>query len=79
MKKESLAAMQELCRLRTKYLAISFSDDGFISKEEMVDMLQQIGEVSVVERNYNTYRGSRNLEDRDKYVTEIIYVVKKYL
>lgn len=80
VKKESLAAMQELCsRLRTKYLAISFSDDGFISKEEMVDMLQQIGEIRVVERNYNTYRGSRNLEDRDKYVTEIIYVVKKYL
>lgn len=80
VKKKSLAAMQELCsRLRTKYLAISFSDDGFISKEEMVNMLQQIGEVSVVERSYNTYRGSRNLEDRDKYVTEIIYVVKKYL
>lgn len=80
VKKESLAAMGDLCRrLRTKYLAISFSDDGFISKEEMVDMLQQIGEVRVIERNYNTYRGSRNLDDRDKYVTEIIYVVKKYL
>lgn len=79
VKKQSLEAMSELCsRLRTRYLVISFSNDGFISKEEMTEMLSKIGEVNIVERNYNTFRGSRNLKDRDIYVTEIIYVVKKY-
>ena len=45
--------------------------------KEMVEMLNTIGTVQVLERKYNTFRGSRNLNNRSKYVTEYLYVVKK--
>lgn len=78
VKKSSLNAMKDLCsRLRTKYLIISFSDDGFISQQEMINMLKDIGEVKIVERKYNTFRGSRNLQNRNIHIKEILYIVKK--
>lgn len=78
--KKSLAkeSMRELCAdIKAKYLLISFSDDGFISKEEMVDMLTVLGEVDVLDRQHNTFRGSRNLNSRDIHVKEYLYLVKK--
>ena len=73
---DTLAA---LCRdLKAKYLLISFSDDGFISREEMVAMLAPLGEVTVMEQPYNTFRGSRNLRAREIHVKEILYLVKKF-
>ncbi len=73
------AALRQLCRdLPAKYLLISFSDDGFISREEMVDMLSPLGTVTVMEQTYNTFRGSRNLRARETHVKEILYLVKKY-
>lgn len=78
IKKDSLNAMTNLCqRLKTKYLIISFSDDGFITKQEMLDILSKIGEVKIVEKKYNTFRGSRNLNERSIYVKEFLYIVKK--
>lgn len=78
IKKQSLKAMENLCtNLRSKYLVISFSDDGFITKEEMTNLLHKIGQVSIVEKQYNTFRGSRNLDNRKIYVKEFLYIVKK--
>ena len=77
-KAESLKSMTDLCkRLKTKYIIISFNSDGYISKDEMIDMLENIGEVFVKEKNYNTFRGCRNLRDRDIHVKEYLYIVKK--
>lgn len=70
--------LRSLCeRLRAKYLLISFSSDGFISREEMTALLAQLGEVRVTERAYNTFRGSRNLSGRALHVREYLYLVKK--
>ena len=70
--------MFELCReLKAKYLLISFSSDGFISKEEMTDMLSSLGEVMVLDKEYNTFRGCRNLNSRDIHVKEYLYLVRK--
>lgn len=71
-------SMFDLCKkLKAKYLLISFSSDGFISKEEMVDMLSSLGEVEVFDKEYNTFRGCRNLNNRDIHVKEYLYLVKK--
>lgn len=78
--KKNLAkdTMKDLCEnLNSKYLLISFSDDGFISKEEMVEFLSEIGDVRVMDTQYNTFRGCRNLNGRDIHVKELLYLVKK--
>ena len=75
---EAADALETLCRdLPAKYLLISFSDDGFISREQMLQMLQPLGDVTVLEQIYNTFRGSRNLRARETHVKEILYLVKK--
>lgn len=72
------AGMEQLCRtVDAKYLLISFSDDGFISYEEMMAMLENVGEVMVLDKEYNTFRGCRNLAGRDIHVKEYLYLVKK--
>ena len=69
--------MEQLCnRLNARYLLISFSSDGFLSREEMVGFLSKIGEVKVLDKEYNTFRGSRNLNNRDLHVKEYLYLVK---
>ncbi len=68
----------DLCRkLDTKFLLISFSSDGFIGREEMTDMLSSLGEVQVLDKEYNTFRGCRNLSGRDIHVKEYLYLVEK--
>ena len=70
--------MYDLCKnLKAKFLLISFSSDGFISREEMVEMLSSIGEVEVFDKEYNTFRGCRNLSGRDIHVKEYLYLVRK--
>jgi adenine-specific DNA-methyltransferase len=56
---------------------ISFNSEGFISLDEMKDMLKNIGKVEVLETNYNTFRGCRNLRDRDIHVKEYLYLLEK--
>ena len=66
-----------LSEFKAKYLIISFSSDGFISMDEFLTNLDKIGEVNKVEIKYPTYRASRNLNSRDLYVTEYLYIIKK--
>ena len=77
--KEALKTFEDLCRnAKAKYLLISFNSDGFIKKEEMINMLSKIGNVTVMEKKYNTFRGSRNLNNRDIHVREFLYLVEVY-
>ena len=71
-------SMYDLCsKLNARYLLISFSSDGFIGREEMVEMLSSLGEVQVLDKDYNTFRGCRNLSGRDIHVKEYLYLVEK--
>ena len=73
------AALHELASsLRARFLLISFNSEGFISKQDMLDMLAGIGRTEVLETSYNTFRGSRNLAGRKTYVTEYLYLVEKH-
>jgi len=77
-KKEALTSFSDLCqKAKAKYLLISYNSEGFITKKEMVDMLSKIGIVKVLEKKYNTYRASRNLNNRNIYVSEYLFLVKK--
>lgn len=64
-------------KIRAKYLLISFNSEGFIPVAEMSGLLNKIGKLKILETKYNTFRGSRNLRDRNIHVKEYLYFVEK--
>lgn len=77
-KQKALDSLKNLCvNIKSKYLIISYNSEGFITKEEMIDMLEEIGTLQVKEKKYNTYRASRNLKKRETYVKEYLFILKK--
>lgn len=77
--KEALNTFECICnRAKARFLLVSFNSDGFIKKAEMVKMLSKIGNVTVMEKKYNTYRASRNLKSRSLHVKEYLYLVEVY-
>ena len=72
------AALAELVSsIKAKYVLISFNSEGFIPLDMMRNMLESIGRVTVLEMNYNTFRGCRNLSNRNEHVTEYLYLLEK--
>jgi adenine-specific DNA-methyltransferase len=62
---------------KANFILISYNSEGFIPHENFLRELQLCGEVSVMDTEYNTFRGCRNLRNRDTYVTEFLYLVDK--
>lgn len=74
----ALKSFEELVSdIDSKYLIISYNNEGFISKEEMEEMLSKYGELTTKGIDYVAFRGSRNLKERDIHVTEYIFILKK--
>lgn len=63
--------------LDARYTIISYNSEGFIGFDEMKGMLRKYGKVKTVEIEYNTFRGSRNLRNRDIHVNEFLFVLAK--
>jgi adenine-specific DNA-methyltransferase len=77
-KREAPRALADLVeKLRAKFLLISFNSEGFIRREEMEAILHRAGRVEILETPYNTFRGSRNLQNRNIHVKEYLYIVEK--
>jgi adenine-specific DNA-methyltransferase len=77
-KKEALTAFDQLVRdIDSKYLIISYNNEGFISLDEMQEMLSKYGDLKTKEIDYLAFRGSRNLKNRNKHTTEYIFTLKK--
>jgi len=66
-----------VANIKSKYALISFNSEGFITVEQMRDMLNKIGAVEIMEIKYNTFRGSRNLNNREIYVKEYLFLLEK--
>lgn len=60
-----------------KYLMVSYNSEGFIRKDSFMAFLKTLGNVTPVEIEYNTFRGSRNLRQRALTVTEYLFLVKR--
>ncbi|MGI6257082.1 MAG: DNA adenine methylase [Anaerovoracaceae bacterium] len=77
-KNQAKDVLSDLIRkLKCKYIILSYNSEGFISYEEILDMLGDAGRVIPREMKYNTYRGSRNLENRSIYVNEYLFLLEK--
>lgn len=71
-------AMDDLVdSIDSKYVLISYNSEGFISNDEMINLLSKYGDVETVSRQYNAFRGSRNLDQRDLYVKEHLFLLEK--
>ncbi|MPN02831.1 hypothetical protein SDC9_150049 [bioreactor metagenome] len=64
-------------RVRARYVLLSFNNEGFLSKEDLIKMLDKYGELKIIETKYNAYRGSRNLKNRSIHVKEFLFLLKK--
>ena len=74
----ALKSLEEIvAALSTKYAIISYNSEGFITFEQMSQMLKKYGKVKTVEIPYNTFRGSRNLKSRSLHVSEYLFVLEK--
>ena len=63
--------------IKAKYVLISFNSEGFITTSQMKEMLQRFGKLEILETEYNTFRGSRNLNKREIHVKEYLYLLEK--
>ena len=59
------------------FLLVSFNNEGFISPSDMISMLEELGKVDELRIKYNTFRGCRNLKNRNTHVTEHLYLVER--
>lgn len=64
-------------RVDAKYVLLSFNNEGFVRPDELRALLARIGRVEEMQIRYNTFRGSRNLRQRQIHVTEHLYLVRK--
>lgn len=77
-KQEALLSLEKLCKdLKAKYILISFNSEGFISYEDMVDMLGKLGKVRTFDQKYNVFRACRNLRERNIHVLEYLFLLEK--
>ena len=78
-RKTAVEAMKNLIvnsLLKSKYLLISYNNEGIIRDEDWNTLFKEYT-VKKYEIKYDTYKGSRNLKDRDDKVLEIMYLVSK--
>jgi adenine-specific DNA methylase len=60
----------------TKYMLLSYNDEGLMSEEEIVDILSSRGKVRILEKDHRRYR-SINQDETDRCVVkEKLYFVK---
>ena len=77
-KRQVAQTFKELVQnIRAAFVLISFNSEGFISKDEMMQLMEECGTVTRLEASYNTFRGSRNLSGRSIHVKEYLFLVDK--
>jgi adenine-specific DNA-methyltransferase len=62
--------------LKSTYLLLSYNNEGIITEKDW-SVLFEPYHVKKYEITYDTYKGSRNLKDRNDKVIEIMYLIKK--
>lgn len=76
-KDSAVKSMKDLLKRSTeksKYVLISYNNEGIIPKEEWENMLSDY-KIRKYEIKYDTYKGSRNLNNRSNKIIEIMYLI----
>ena len=78
-KKTAIPAMKDLLHeslQKSKYVLLSYNNEGIIQLKDW-DIILNPYNVTKKEILYNTYKGSRNLKERNQKVIEIMYLITK--
>ena len=74
----ALSTMEDLIsHIYSRFVLISYNNEGFIQKEEMENMLKKYGHLITDAVKYNAFRGSRNLSERSIYTNEYFFLLEK--
>ena len=73
--KESMKHLLDMSLKKSKYVIISYNNEGIIKLDDWNEIFEGY-DVEKKEIVYDTYKGSRNLKERDNKVIEIMYIVK---
>ena len=65
-----------ISNIKSRFIMVSYNSEGFIDKDHMLSILNEFGNVDTISTEYNTFRGSRNLNQRNLYVTEYLYLLE---
>ena len=63
--------------LDARFVLVSYNSEGFITLEQMEQMLGRFGRVERRDIDYNAYRASRNLAGRALHVKEYLFLLEK--
>ncbi len=72
-----LALTDLIENLKAKFILVSFNSEGFLSREDLEDLMRPFGNLTVLEQSYPAFRGSRNLAQRKLQVQEYLFVLHK--
>ena len=78
-KKSAFTAMKELLQRsleKSKYVLLSYNNEGIIQEDEWEELLDRY-QVKKYEVKYDTYKGGRNLKERENKVIERMYLIQK--
>lgn len=77
-RRSALSSLEEVVSLLdAKYLIVSYNNEGFISLDDMQNMLTKYGAIKIIANDYNAFKGSRNLNKRSLKTVEYLFVLKK--
>ena len=76
-KKEVLPAFRDLIRnAKTKFILLSYNDEGLMSENEITDILSERGKVQIFKKPHRRYRSINQDESDRKTVFETLYFTK---
>ena len=76
VREKALPSFRKLLNFcKSGILLVSYSSEGFIKLNEMLETLGSLGDVALFDCKYNTFRGCRNLANRSTHVTEFLFKV----
>ena len=77
-RKQAADTLQELiCNIPAPFILISYNSEGFIDRARMEEILRPLGKFELMEQEYATFRGCRNLQNRPKKVAELLYLLER--
>lgn len=77
-RQETLQSLEKIIEdVKAKFILVSYNNEGFITYDQMCAMLKKHGTIKIKEIEYNTFRGSRNLRERDLHTREYLFLLEK--
>ena len=77
-KARAAASLQELIEATpASFILLSYNSEGFISPQKMDALLSRLGKVTLMQQDYATFRGCRNLRNRAVRVKEMLYLLER--